>query len=142
MFSVSINYFAVIISALVPMVVGFVWYGPLFGKKWLWANNVTPEQTAAAKNESMAKKLVPAFIAYLVMSYVLAQIIAHFLVTTIWQSILFGIVIWLGLSAVTRYINYLWSIGDKLKNKTLFFFDAGYFLVSIVIMSIILSLWK
>jgi len=30
-----INYFAVIVGAVLSMVIGAVWYGPLFGKKWM-----------------------------------------------------------------------------------------------------------
>lgn len=30
----ELNWIAVIVAAIIPMVTGFIWYGPLFGKKW------------------------------------------------------------------------------------------------------------
>jgi hypothetical protein len=30
----SINYLAILASAIVAMPVGFLWFGPLFGKAW------------------------------------------------------------------------------------------------------------
>jgi len=37
------NPWILLIAALVPMIVGFVWYGPLFGKSWMRVNNFTEE---------------------------------------------------------------------------------------------------
>jgi hypothetical protein len=31
----NINYWAVLVCGVLSMVIGFVWYGPLFGKKWM-----------------------------------------------------------------------------------------------------------
>ena len=31
----ELNYVAVLVCAVVSMVVGAVWYGPLFGKQWM-----------------------------------------------------------------------------------------------------------
>ena len=33
-FLVPVNYLAVLLSAVSNMVVGFLWYGPLYGKEW------------------------------------------------------------------------------------------------------------
>ncbi|MBT8233309.1 MAG: DUF1761 domain-containing protein [Saprospiraceae bacterium] len=30
----NINFLALIAGAVVPMVIGFIWYGPIFGKAW------------------------------------------------------------------------------------------------------------
>jgi Protein of unknown function (DUF1761) len=39
---VDLNYFAVVVAALVPMVLGAVWYTPvLFGRQWLAASGNT-----------------------------------------------------------------------------------------------------
>ncbi|HLD39833.1 MAG TPA: DUF1761 family protein, partial [Candidatus Nanoarchaeia archaeon] len=29
------NYLAVLVAAIAAYVVGFLWYGPVFGKKWM-----------------------------------------------------------------------------------------------------------
>src|SRR5688500_19130256 len=40
----NINPLAVIVATIVPMVLGFLWYGPLFGNTWMAARGVTREQ--------------------------------------------------------------------------------------------------
>ena len=40
----GINYWAVLISALSAFVIGWFWYGPLFGKLWMKLNGFTEEQ--------------------------------------------------------------------------------------------------
>ncbi len=32
--TISINYFAIVVGAVLSMVIGTIWYGPLFGRKW------------------------------------------------------------------------------------------------------------
>ena len=41
----EINWLAIIVAALVPTVIGFVWYNPkVFGKAWMQASGVTEEK--------------------------------------------------------------------------------------------------
>jgi hypothetical protein len=41
----EINFIALLVSALVTLVVGFIWYNPkVFGTIWMRENNFTPEQ--------------------------------------------------------------------------------------------------
>jgi len=42
------NWWILFIAALVPMIVGFVWYGPLLGKAWMKVNNFTEESLKGA----------------------------------------------------------------------------------------------
>ena len=39
----SPNFIVVLLAGLVPMVVGFLWYGPLFQKSWMRESGVTQE---------------------------------------------------------------------------------------------------
>ena len=31
----DLNYLAIVVAGIVPMIVGALWYGPIFGKRWL-----------------------------------------------------------------------------------------------------------
>jgi hypothetical protein len=43
--TVPINYLAVLVAALVPMIIGFAWYSPaLFAKKWMAILGKTEEE--------------------------------------------------------------------------------------------------
>ena len=46
---VDVNYLAVLACGVVAMILGFLWYGPLFGKKWsqlMGWGEMTPELMA------------------------------------------------------------------------------------------------
>ncbi len=62
------NFYVLFLVALVPLIIGFVWYGPLFGKAWMKEMGFTEE---SLKEKSMMK-------AYII-SYVLGILIAMFL---------------------------------------------------------------
>ena len=48
MFS-DVNLLAVLAAAVATMVLGAIWYGPLFGKSWMSAHGYTPEKLAGMK---------------------------------------------------------------------------------------------
>lgn len=50
--AVTINWLAVIAATLSAFIVGGIWYGPLFGKAWMEAFNIT-EQDMAKRNMPM-----------------------------------------------------------------------------------------
>lgn len=43
---VAVNYLAVVVAAIIYLVVGFLWYGPLFGRRWMALMNITPSSMA------------------------------------------------------------------------------------------------
>ena len=40
----EVNLLAVLVAGIVPMIVGFLWYGQLFGKRWLELMETTAEE--------------------------------------------------------------------------------------------------
>jgi hypothetical protein len=142
-FMVPINYLAVILSAVVAMGIGFAWYGPLFGKKWselMGWGVMTPEKMA-----EMQKKARPAyaisFVGSLLMAYVLAHSIvfagAFLNVTGIAAGLQAAIWSWLGFVAPVTIGTVLWDG----KPWMLWVINAGYYLVLLLAMGIILGLW-
>lgn len=74
--SPSINYLAVLVAGFIPMLLGSIWYGPLFGKKWLALTGKTEEEIKASFNP--AKSYGVTFVFALVMAYVLAHVLGAF----------------------------------------------------------------
>ncbi len=44
------NILAVIVAALLPMIVGSLWYGPILGKRWMELMELTEEEIKANFN--------------------------------------------------------------------------------------------
>jgi len=48
----SINYLAILVAALIPNIVGAIYYGPLFGKQWLDSLGLSPDDMKG-RNEAV-----------------------------------------------------------------------------------------
>jgi hypothetical protein len=139
---IAINYFAVIAAAVAAMALGYVWYGPLFGKQWMALMGFTKESMQSMSQSAMQSYGIMA-VAALITAYVLNHIIvfsSNFydmapgdyttgLISAFW--------IWLGFVATTQVGAVLWES----KPWKLFFLNTGYSLVSLAIMGVILSVW-
>ncbi|MGV6831946.1 MAG: DUF1761 domain-containing protein [bacterium] len=68
----SINWLALVCASLLPLVTGFIWYGPLFGKAWMKETGMTEEK---AKQMNPAKTYGLAVIfAFLVAFFIVPQV--------------------------------------------------------------------
>lgn len=65
----EMNFNVLFLAALVPMIIGFFWYGPLFGNAWMKEMGFTKESLAGT---NMVKTLI--------ISYVFSFFIASFLI--------------------------------------------------------------
>lgn len=71
----EVNLLAVLVAGMVPMIVGSLWYGPLFGKRWMALMEMTPEEIQEGFNPVRAYGV--SFLLALVTAFVLAQLIAE-----------------------------------------------------------------
>jgi hypothetical protein len=70
-----INIVAVIVAALIPMVMGFIWYNPkVFGKAWMAASGMTEEK---AKSANMALIFGLSFIFSFIFAFGLQFMVIH-----------------------------------------------------------------
>ncbi len=119
------NLTAVVAAAIASLVVGFIWYGPLFGKAWM---KLTGLKEMGDKKE-MPKTYAILFVASLVTAYVLSVLGAS-LATAFW--------VWLGFQATLL----LHSVLFEGKSWNLYFLNAGHQLVSLLAMSWVLNYFK
>jgi len=142
MLQVPINYLAVLAGAVSNMILGFLWYGPVFGKMWISLSGITDEKIKTAKDRSMGMLYAFAFVGALVMSYVLAHSLVfaetYFSIKGINAGLMTGFWSWLGFVAPVTLGTVLWDG----KSWKLWVLNNSYYLVSLLVMGAILSLWK
>ena len=139
---IEINYLAVICAGISAMVVGFLWYGPLFGKYWIkqmgWSADHMEKMKHKMKNEGgMGMMYGKAFIAALVMAYVLAHFVELLGVSDVHMALVLAFWVWLGFFATALVDGVLWEG----KSWSLYALNAGSKLVTVAVMSLILSMW-
>ena len=70
----DVNLLAVLVAGIVPMVIGALWYGPIFGKRWMALMETTPEEIREGFNP--LKTYGVSFVLALITAYMLAQLVA------------------------------------------------------------------
>lgn len=135
MTSVDINLWAVLVSAVAGMVVGAIWYSPaLFAKPWMQLTGrkeMTPGEGAAAGYAT-------AFIATLIMAYILAHFIGYANAKTAVDGAITGIWAWLGFTGTAFLTTY--TFADR--PKKLWAIDALQYLAVFIVMGLILGAWQ
>ena len=140
---VPINYVAVVVAAVAQMVLGFLWYGPIFGKPWMAMMGITEEKMKEAQAKGgMGKSYAIMAVGALVMSFVLAHAIVFATTYLLFYGVTAGITIgflnWLGFIAPVTMGSVLWE-GKPWK---LWVLNAGYYLVGLCIMGAIIAAWQ
>jgi len=136
MIDVAVNYWAVLVAAIVSFVVGWLWYGPLFGKMWQGLMGMTPENMQAMKMKPMTA-MFWGFVTALVMACVLSRVLFVFGAVSVSGALSVAFWVWLGFLATTSLGSYLWE-GRPFK---LFVLNAAHQFVSVFLMAIVLTLW-
>ena len=138
---IAINYFAVIAAAVASIVLGSLWYGPVFGKMWMKEMGF-PEGHVMKPSGNMARSYGLMALGPLVMAYVLAHSIAFARLAGEMSDLNAGLQggfwNWLGFVMPVTLGIVLWEG----KSWKLFGINAGYYLVSLPIMGVILAMWS
>jgi hypothetical protein len=133
---VQINYLAVLVCGVLSMIVGALWYGPVFGKLWMKQYGYTEEDLA--KDFNPGKTYGLAVLGHIIMALVLTYLISLTNAQTISEGFRIAFSCWFGFIAATMFVNKLFSR----KSYTLFFIDSAYQLVNMILFGMLLVLWR
>ena len=135
MSEININYLAVLVCGASSMVIGFFWYGPLFGKAWMEEVGKTEEDLK--ENFNPGKTYSLAYISAVITALTLAYFLDLTGAQTIMESLRVSIAAWLGFAAALFYLNSLFE-GRTVRYVTI---NIGYHLVNLVVYGLILVSW-
>jgi hypothetical protein len=132
------NYLAIFVAAIAGWLAGAVWYGALFSKPWMAANNLTPE-TMKARGGAAALPFILSFLADLVMAWMLAGLLGHLGSgqVTLVNGIASAGFIWVGFVFTTLAVNNMFA-GRK---PALLWIDGGHWLAVLVVMGVVIGWW-
>ena len=130
----GLNIWAVIVAALSTFLIGGLWYSTaLFGKPWMRENGFTEE---TLKGRNMAKIFGLAFLLAIIAAFNLAMFLGP--EDRPAMGALWGFAAGFGWVATFVGTHYLF----ERKSFTLFLINAGYSIVSLTLMGVILAAWK
>ena len=131
----NINYLAVLVAALFSFIVGWLWYGPLFGKAWMRYNGFTEESMKEGGWMPMPVIMIINYIATALAAFAMAMFMGS------GSDLHFGVfagfmisVFWIGTS----------RLNDVLYEKKpwgLYLINLSYYIVIYIIMGAIIGVW-
>ncbi len=133
----EVNVPAVAAAAVAPVMLGAIWYGPLFGKAWMHAHGHTPERLEEMK-KGMGRAYGLSFVCYLVMATVLSLLLAWVGAVNVWTGVWMAFLCWLGFAATIGLTAQLFS--DR--KPAAYGIDAAYQLAYMLAMGAILGAWR
>jgi hypothetical protein len=128
------NYLAVAVSALVYWLLGAVWYGFLFSKRWTAMEHVTDAQ---AKSMNPVLPYIITIALNLLIAFVLAQICGWRNANTAARGAAIGILLWIGFIGPVTFTSYMY----EMRPMQLFAINEFYSLVGLCVMGAILGAW-
>lgn len=134
----SINFLAVIVSLVVYTILGMLWYGPLFGKKWMALSGMAGKDmnTPEMKKSQMIgyiTSLISSFIAMLSLAILLNALGIEGAV----NGLLTGAGVGFGFVAMTLVGEAAWH--DR--PWTLVVINSGYRISGLALAGLIIGLW-
>jgi len=130
-----VNWLAIVVAAIVQFVIGWLWYGPVFGKTWMSLMGINPQSVS---REGMGKTVVGSLIGSLVTAYVLARLVGMMGAGTAAGGIAAGFWAWLGFVATVTLASVLY----EKRSWNLYLLNNGYQLASLAVMGAILAAWR
>ncbi len=134
------NLLAVLVAGIVPMLVGSIWYGPLFGKNWLEMMGKTQEQIK--ENFNPLKAYGVSFVMSIIMAFVLAHVLEAWNVAyslTGWAAGMEGgFFCWIGFVLTIGWQ----AVSFENKRFGLFVMNMAYNLVVLLAMGALLGVWR
>ena len=132
----NINHAAVWVSVVVLSILGFLWYGPIFGESWMGMVGLTME--AAEANPPGAGTWVTNFIATIIPVYVMAYLYSKLGVSSLVEGAIWGLII--GFS----FVHLSDMTGNMFAQRPygLAWITGGYSMVSLAIAGAILGAWR
>jgi Protein of unknown function (DUF1761) len=131
----GVNYWAVLVAAVVAWIAGAAWYMSL-GKVWQAAVGMTPEKMQENRNRPYAwVPFVLVFLGHLVMAWTLAGILGHFGTVNLKDGVITGALCWFGFVFTVILTNNAFAM----RSYRLTAIDAGHYLLVLVIMGAIIG---
>lgn len=139
--TLSVNYFAILVGAILSMVVGGIWYGPLFGKKWMEIIGVSTMNQEA--NKEMQKAYMPMYVVQFVLTLFQVLVLSHLVADTMRVGGLErSLWIWAAFVIPTLAGAVMWTNEPSSRKWERFLIQGGYQLTIFIIFGLLLQFWK
>jgi hypothetical protein len=133
-----VNYAAIVASAIVFWLFGWLWYDLLFRSAWLAAAGLTPQQMATAGGGGGAYALIVSLVMAFFLAYGLARILVWRGDKTVGRGAFIGLSMGLLIFGTMTWMDYAF----EMRGMTLGWINVGFVAIGMAIMGAILDGWR
>jgi hypothetical protein len=133
--NVPVNYLAVVVAAAVNYVIGALWYGVIFKNAWQKLSGVSEMKVTAL---SVILGIVGALLTSYVLQHALFFANEYLKTSGVGGGLMVGFFNWIGFIAPVT----IGVVTYEKKPFTLWVLNNAYWLISLLVMGIILSVWQ
>lgn len=139
----------VFVGAILSMIVGFLWYGPLFGEMWMRIVGATDMDKKA--REAMQKAAGPLYAIQFALTILQVGILAHLVrviqsgylpMTVPLNALEYALLLWLGFIVPTLAGSAMWNNDTTNIKWARFLIQAGYQLTMAIVYGCLLQFWN
>lgn len=135
----GINYWAVLVVALLTFFLGAIWYSPaLFESAWMTANGYSRGEIEDLQSSLGPAGFGSAFLAYVAMALVLAIFTVVTDTHGIYNGLILGFLLWIGFVATTSLTVNLFST----RPLASWLIDVSFQLLAFLVAGAILAIWR
>lgn len=137
----EVNLLAVLVCGIISMVLGFIWFGPLFGKQWMKV--IGADKNTDAQNKAIQKTMGPIYGISFVLALFQAYVLAHYI--NGWQEasgLENSLWIWAAFIIPTVAGGSMWNNDTPKVISTRFMILGGYYFLLLAIFGLILGNWR
>ena len=139
--TLTVNYYAIGLGAVLSMVLGALWYGPIFGRKWMQiigVNDFDLEQT-----KKMQKSAGLLYLVQLLLTLFQVLVLSHLVADTARAGGLERSVwIWAAFVIPTLAGSVMWTNDKNGMKWARFLIQGGYQLIMFIVYGLLLQFWK
>jgi len=138
--TITVNYLAIVTGAVLSMIIGAIWYGPLFGKKWMEivGVNTADEESKKKMQKSAGPLYAVQFALTLFQVFVLAHLVAD---TKIAGGLERSLWIWGAFVIPTLAGAVMWTNESSHLKWSRFRIQGGYQLIIFIVFGLLLQFW-
>ena len=130
----QVNFLAILVATLVGFGIGPLWYGPLFGKKWMELSGITMEDAEGGN----ATPHIFTFIGFFFLAYAIARIMSFGDMSGLWWGVITAVFVWFLIMAPLMLSQTLY----QMKPVKLWAIDSAFRGVTTLIIGIIIGIWS
>lgn len=138
---IEINYLLIGALSVFAMVLGALWYGPLFGKAWCRLNGVDPNNTVEVKRMQQGMGVVYAIQFVLTTLMIFVIYVYTKPAAEVMNEVAGAVWLWAGIAVPVFAMTVMWTTESKKQQRKRFLIQAGYALVLFIVVGYSVMVW-